>query len=60
VVGGVRNKMWYGGVLHVLACGRTTLDALTVKYKTLTRLFHDNKSTISIAHNLVQHDNKAY
>lgn len=32
------------------------LDDLRIKYDNAIRLFCDNKSTVSIAHNLVQHD----
>ena len=35
---------------------KTTLDDLRVKYEAPTKIFCDNKSAISIAHNPVQHD----
>ncbi|RDY04298.1 Copia protein, partial [Mucuna pruriens] len=43
-------------VWHTIYMKDIILDDLKVKYKGLMKLFYDNNSTISIAHNLIQHN----
>ncbi|RDY07691.1 Copia protein, partial [Mucuna pruriens] len=48
------HDIWEGLWMEII------LDDLKVKYEGPIKLFYDNNLTISIAHNLVQHDRTKY